>query len=167
MVESMGFLNCTDGCLVPLGGGGQLRRGRPAGRGPKDLAIQPSTRSATFFTQEGKRLFCRREGKGSLTLRSHETFAGAGCFDGPATLLPPYARSSPMTDGGCPYSELADNCAIRERRHPGGWTDTPIVTLGCSLGVTIALRLAAQKPIHSVTEMVDLIFLMLGALYHA
>lgn len=88
VVESMGFLNCTDGCLVPLGGGGQLRRGRPAGRGPKDLAIQPSTRSATFFAQEGKRLFCRREGKGSLTLRSHETFAGAGCFGGPATLLP-------------------------------------------------------------------------------
>ena len=61
---------------------------RAAGRGPKDLAIQPSTRSATFFAQEGKRLFCRREGKGSLTLRSHETFAGAGCFGGPATLLP-------------------------------------------------------------------------------
>ena len=56
--------------------------------GPKSLEIQPSTRPATFFAQEGKHLFCRREGTGSLSLRSHETFAGAGCFGTPATLVP-------------------------------------------------------------------------------
>lgn len=103
------------------------------------------------MNREGRRLFCRVEGDGPPVIFLHGAIVDADFFSGVSAQLRDSWRVISYDRRGYSRSEGADRFGIREQANDAAdllsaLTREPAVVVGCSLGATIAMRLAADYP---------------------
>ena len=106
---------------------------------------------AYLTNREGRRLFCRREGEGPPLLLIHGAMVDADFFADAAGLLSAAFTVITYDRKGYSRSEQSDACTLQAQADDAadvlrGLADGPAIVVGCSLGATIAMKLAAQYP---------------------